>query len=83
MGGVDVGHTGGQGTGANITFGPKFFEKSVGGWAGASFHDLTPVQGQILMALHELGHATAAKDANHPEGNADAYNEKVYKTGMK
>lgn len=81
-----VAQTNGAGNAAFTQFGPRFFAKNVGGWANApDFHNLSQQQAQIMIALHELGHATGAEAANHGDDDDAtlAYNEKIYQNCLK
>ncbi|MFY9557691.1 MAG: hypothetical protein WAV20_02710 [Blastocatellia bacterium] len=74
-----VAHTYGTGSAAYIEFGPSFFDRRVGGYAhDKRFHNLSIENAQIVVTLHELGHATGAESANH-QNNAEAlkFSEKI------
>jgi hypothetical protein len=78
--------TGGLLGSAFTTFQRSFFRRNVGNIAGnPDFHRLSTEDAQILVALHELGHATGAAAASHGDG-WDAqreYNEAIYLSCIK
>jgi len=81
---------------AFIRVGPLFFESSVGGWTNV-IPGLTTLGHQVLVLLHEVGHANAAKAANHynapdnatkaqkrkQQEETETYNRKIFETCLK